>query len=256
MVLVAKEWVSFGYKFSERGGHNVRCTRGGVQINTSGIIPSDKSSASTGVASQASPVFVQWLDAVHQVLAQFPRSFEFNEQLLIDMADATYSGRFGTFVYDNHRERMAQETRERTVSFWSHVMDNRARYVNRSFTENPNESHCMSVIFPKVTPRALRVWEAYFHRTDPAFHSGDSLDEVERARQAHTAALEARIADLERQLTEVAVAPAREKAKALLDALVEDDDTASRDGGAEGDGAEEEHTSSSSLKDGARLFDD
>ncbi len=68
-VLIEKEWVSFGFKFLDRCGH------GGV----------------SGAPNEVSPIFVQWLDAVYQVLLQFPTHFEFNELFLIHLAVGSFS---------------------------------------------------------------------------------------------------------------------------------------------------------------------
>lgn len=39
---------------------------------------------------ELSPVFLQFLDLVHNVLAQFPTAFEFTEELLTFVAEHTY----------------------------------------------------------------------------------------------------------------------------------------------------------------------
>ncbi len=56
-VLVEREWLSFGHKFSDRCG--------------------------LGVDSEQSPIFVQWLDCVYQLMQQFPTVFEFNVSYLV-----------------------------------------------------------------------------------------------------------------------------------------------------------------------------
>ena len=43
-----------------------------------------------GDEEQRSPVFIQFLDCVYQLICQFPCSFEFNEDLLISIADHLY----------------------------------------------------------------------------------------------------------------------------------------------------------------------
>ena len=56
--MVDREWFEFGHKFSDRCGHG-------------------------GDASERSPIFLQWLDAVHQIAKQKPTAFEFNETFLV-----------------------------------------------------------------------------------------------------------------------------------------------------------------------------
>lgn len=120
-VLVQKEWVAFGHKFASRAG-----------LDRHGYASSDRS-----------PVFLQWLDCVHQVLQregalargwgkkvdgratctpiqshqpdddrphtqiqrQFPSAFEFTEELLLFLARYHHSGWFGDFLHDSERER-------------------------------------------------------------------------------------------------------------------------------------------------------
>ena len=60
-VLVEREWLHFGHKFAERGGHDVYCSD----------------------ANQMSPVFLQFLDCVYQLTQQYPAEFQFNEAYLV-----------------------------------------------------------------------------------------------------------------------------------------------------------------------------
>jgi hypothetical protein len=48
---------------------------------------------------------LQWLDVVSQLLFQFPHHFEFNENLLIFIADQLHSCQFGTFLANSEKER-------------------------------------------------------------------------------------------------------------------------------------------------------
>lgn len=79
-VLIEKEWVSFGHKFSERYGHG--------------------SNRSKYQDTERSPVFIQWLDVVFQLIFQKPSSFEFKSNLLVFLACHVYSCRYGTFLFD------------------------------------------------------------------------------------------------------------------------------------------------------------
>lgn len=60
-MLVEKEWLEFGHKFADRCGQG---------------LPTDD-------ANERCPVFLQWLDCVHQLLYQFPCAFQFNEAYLV-----------------------------------------------------------------------------------------------------------------------------------------------------------------------------
>lgn len=49
--------------------------------------------------SQNSPIFIQFIDVVYQILKQFPDEFEFNEQYLLDLALAYVENRFKEFSF-------------------------------------------------------------------------------------------------------------------------------------------------------------
>lgn len=55
------DWLDFGHKFGDRCGHG----ENSEDLN------------------ERCPVFLQWLDCVHQLQRQFPCSFEFNEAFLV-----------------------------------------------------------------------------------------------------------------------------------------------------------------------------
>lgn len=60
-MLVETEWLDFGHKFADRCGHG----ENSEDLN------------------ERCPVFLQWLDCVHQLQRQFPCSFQFNEAFLV-----------------------------------------------------------------------------------------------------------------------------------------------------------------------------
>ncbi|CAI5746704.1 unnamed protein product [Peronospora destructor] len=97
-VLVEKEWCAFGHQFALRCGH----------------ARSDVSN------DQRSPVFLLWLDCVWQYIRQYPTECEFNESLLLALADHVYSCKFGTFMFDCERQRKDLFTKHRVLSIWKH----------------------------------------------------------------------------------------------------------------------------------------
>lgn len=76
-VLVEKEWLHAGYNFKTR--------------HAMGESGTDKQG----------PIFLMFLDAVHQLYVQNMEAFEFNLQYLCDMAYHVYSGVYGTFLCDS-----------------------------------------------------------------------------------------------------------------------------------------------------------
>lgn len=65
-----------------------------------------------------------------QIVQQYPDEFEFNEQLLKFIFHHVYSCRFGTFLYDTERERVAAKLKSRTVSIWTKVNCSEAQQVH------------------------------------------------------------------------------------------------------------------------------
>lgn len=113
-VLIEKEWCSFGHKFSDRIGQGEEK-------------PDDK---------ERSPIFVQFIDCVWQLFNKFESAFEYNVQFLMTILDELYSCRFGTFLYNNERERMELDVKHKTKSLWSYILDNRVHFLNHKYDPN------------------------------------------------------------------------------------------------------------------------
>ncbi|XP_054611081.1 myotubularin-related protein 4 isoform X2 [Dunckerocampus dactyliophorus] len=149
-VLVETEWLDYGHKFGDRCGH---------QENADDV-------------SEQCPVFLQWLDCVHQLLKQFPCLFEFNEAFLVKLVQHTYSCLYGTFLCNNAREREARNIYKRTCSVWSLLRTGNKNFQN--FLYIP--SHDV-VLQPVCHTRALQLWTAvYLPTSSPCTAVDDSME--------------------------------------------------------------------------------
>ncbi|EPY85425.1 myotubularin-related protein 3 isoform c-like protein [Camelus ferus] len=147
-VLVEMEWLDFGHKFADRCGHG----------------------ENSDDLNERCPVFLQWLDCVHQLQRQFPCSFEFNEAFLVKLVQHTYSCLFGTFLCNNAKERGEKHTQERTCSVWSLL-----RAGNKAFKNLLYSSQSETVLYPVCHVRNLMLWSAvYLPCPSPSTPADDS----------------------------------------------------------------------------------
>uniref|UniRef100_A0A7E4ZQF0 Myotubularin phosphatase domain-containing protein n=1 Tax=Panagrellus redivivus TaxID=6233 RepID=A0A7E4ZQF0_PANRE len=141
-VLIEKEWCSFGHKFAIRFGHGI-----------------------DNPGKERCPIFIQWIDCVWQYMHIFPTAFEFNAALLLFLLDEVYSCRWGTFLYNNERERSSHGCREKTLSVWSLVMTARERFTNPQYsyrsdplrTEAPLKVKPFVEYYSRHNPDALAI---------------------------------------------------------------------------------------------------
>ncbi|CAJ0567643.1 unnamed protein product, partial [Mesorhabditis spiculigera] len=161
-ILIEKEWCSFGFKFAQRIGHG-------------------ENKASD---DERSPIFVQFIDSVWQLMRQFPAHFEFTSSLLICILDELYSCRFGTFLYNTEKARHVEnECATQTVSLWSYVLEEKRRFLNPLYIDNRNRQ-----VFLKMNTRIafIHVWEEYYARYNPDITSpsyaehNDNMDRFSR----------------------------------------------------------------------------
>ena len=126
-------------------------------------------------AEERSPVFLQGLDCIYQILVQFPTAFEFSQNLLVFLADHVHSGLFGTFLGNSYRQRFQEmKVKENTQSIWSYVFDNKERFCNTAYTPYSRP------IWPSYGMAKLVVWSRYFNRWGPDAHPSHNLgDEAE-----------------------------------------------------------------------------
>eukprot|EP01119_Soliformovum_irregulare_P013922 TRINITY_DN3751_c0_g1_i6.p1 TRINITY_DN3751_c0_g1~~TRINITY_DN3751_c0_g1_i6.p1 ORF type:complete len:870 (-),score=268.92 TRINITY_DN3751_c0_g1_i6:8-2347(-) len=149
-VLIEKEWVGFGHQFALRTGHD--------GLNKS---------------SERSPVFIQFMDCVYQLMCQYPTEFEFNEKFLMTIIDECYSCRFGSLLFDSEKRRKDAGVRERTNSMWSYINSNEPDFINPLFRGGSDET-----IYPVVSMKKIRIWEKYHFRHLPELNTENSPEEA------------------------------------------------------------------------------
>ena len=133
-ILIEKDWLSFGHQFGLRNGF------------------SDKEKQ-----DQASPIFLQFLDAVHQLLDQFPNAFEFNEKFLLFLAKNYRINLYGTFLYNNEKERKEQNAKFDTASVWTEIFCDLKPYLNIYY--DPNS---VKILEPNYSYYNLKLWNSLF----------------------------------------------------------------------------------------------
>ncbi|CAG9537471.1 unnamed protein product [Cercopithifilaria johnstoni] len=136
-VLIRRDWIGFGHKFADRTG-----TR-------------------SSVSGESSPVFLQWLDCVHQLHQLFPDAFQFTLSYLTKLALHCYSGLFGTFLWNSQSERKnwnkAAEDAE-TLSLWTFLDESKPEYGNVIY--NPGKSNERLHTFLHVED--LHIWKQLY----------------------------------------------------------------------------------------------
>uniref|UniRef100_A0A7N8XJ28 SET binding factor 1 n=1 Tax=Mastacembelus armatus TaxID=205130 RepID=A0A7N8XJ28_9TELE len=166
-LLVEKEWLSFGHRFSHRGAQTL-------------------GSQSSGFT----PVFLQFLDCVHQIHLQFPMEFEFSQYYLKFLAYHYVSNRFRTFLLDSDYERIElgvlyEEKGERKSpqvckSVWDYIDRlNKKTPVFYNYMFSPEDEE---VLRPYTFISNLKVWDFY---TEETLSEGPSFDWELRGRQEH-----------------------------------------------------------------------
>ncbi|ERE86421.1 myotubularin-related protein 5 isoform 2 [Cricetulus griseus] len=172
-LLVEKEWLSFGHRFSHRGAHTL-----------------------AGQSSGFTPVFLQFLDCVHQVHLQFPMEFEFSQFYLKFLGYHHASRRFRTFLLDSDYERIElgllyEEKGERRGqlpcrSVWEYVdrlskrtpmfynytyapedTEVNGAWLGQQLLHDPASEHnaCSQVLRPYSNVSNLKVWDFYTEET-------------------------------------------------------------------------------------------
>ena len=134
IVLIEKDWISFGHQFRLRNGFCSKEKR-----------------------DEFSPIFIQWLDCIYQIMSQNLTKFEFNVSLLSFLAENIYNGKYGTFLFNSEKERTENNAKDNTMSIWDSVFENEKIYLNPIYDiNNKNEI--------EMNYKKIKLWKNYFFR--------------------------------------------------------------------------------------------
>ncbi|KAF2668879.1 phosphatases II [Microthyrium microscopicum] len=223
MVLVEKDWMSFGYMFRLRSGllshekwfeienervanRQSRNTEDSLEFqepesnafesaiakaqgffrrrNEDEIDEAAQEAANKALAKDAkmttlpgevSPVFLQFLDCVYQLIRQNPTRFEFTPHFLRRLYYHQSSCQYGNFLFNNERERKEYRAKERTASVWGYFLQKRANFINKEYDPVIDEydDNRKSLIQPN--PEDVRWWHELLGRTEAEMNNESAM---------------------------------------------------------------------------------
>ncbi|XP_042196613.1 myotubularin-related protein 8 [Callorhinchus milii] len=147
MVLIEKDWISIGHKFSQRCGHL------------------------EGDPKEVSPVFTQFIEGVWHLMEQFPCAFEFNEKYLLEIHDHVFSCQFGNFIGNCRKERQDIKIQEKTHSLWPFLLEKQHLYQNPLYKASVTNV----VLKPNTAPFNFKFWCSMYNRFDKGMHPKQSV---------------------------------------------------------------------------------
>ena len=135
-VLVEKEWVSFGHQFAIRNGCELKYSH------------------------ERSPIFIQFLHAVYQMIVQYPTAFEFNSYFLLFLSEQIYSNKYGTFLFNSEKEKFNNKAETCMVSIWSDIFYEKNKYINDLYKPYKGTLNIKGEL------QYLSIWNEYFFKYD------------------------------------------------------------------------------------------
>lgn len=178
IILIEKDWSSFGHRFNERSNHLSAESR---FINE---LSNDEKSLNklTNLLKKrnhvkfSSPIFQQFLDCVYQLVVQFLDKFEFNERFLRRLIYHLYSCQYGNFLVNNEYEKQKYDLTTKTRSVWDYFLSRSSEFINGDYrspeqhqTEKNNDKDDVDILFVNI--ESVKWWYQLYGRTDDEMNS-------------------------------------------------------------------------------------
>lgn len=138
--LFEQHWINFGHNFSIQKINNFH-SKYIVGENNSILLPSY--------------IFTLWIDCIHNLMKQFPTSFEFNEHFLINLLDQSHSNLYGEFLFHTSYQKLQNSY---IYSIWDDIQKNINHYINPLYQLNKKS------IIPFIKVFKLKFWDHYYLR--------------------------------------------------------------------------------------------
>ncbi|XVF82834.1 hypothetical protein PTKIN_Ptkin16aG0082200 [Pterospermum kingtungense] len=175
--LVEKDWLAFGHPFSDRvgmpslSGTSYELTR---QSSTGSFSSSPLRQSSGSYTPQASnsshaqnnysPIFLQWVDSVSQLLRMYPFAFEFSSTFLVDFLDCVLSCRFGNFLCNSEKERQQCGVDEACGCLWAYLADLRSQEGSAHYNLFYDPLKHNGPLLPPAAALAPTLWPQFHLR--------------------------------------------------------------------------------------------
>ena len=122
---------------------------------------------------EIAPIFHQFLDAIYQLQHAYPNAFEFNERYLERLLYQVYSCQYGEFLFNNERERSAQQ--ELFPSVWPHFVARQRDFVNINYAPKLYDSLLLPKRSGAERDLEIRWWSQVFHQDDKKMNTPTAL---------------------------------------------------------------------------------
>ncbi|XP_054786260.1 phosphatidylinositol-3-phosphatase myotubularin-1-like isoform X2 [Prosopis cineraria] len=179
--LVEKDWLAFGHPFSDRVGMPSVSGSGNTpelswqspgnhpsspMRQSSGALSSQPPTSHAQTSNNYSPIFLQWVDCVSQLLRTYPFAFEFSSAFLVDFLDCVLSCRFGNFLCNSEKERQQLNVFEACGCLWAYLAELRASesgshvHYNLFYDPSKHDGH----LRPPAAALAPTLWPQFHLR--------------------------------------------------------------------------------------------